>query len=96
MSKTLGRNEACHCGSGKKYKQCCLTKDEAKQRKAREKAAAKAAKETPAAESSEETDKDLGHAAPRQKKSTQQPWKRRNVETHGFHKVAMPRKIGSG
>jgi hypothetical protein len=24
----LGRNEPCHCGSGKKYKKCCLTKDE--------------------------------------------------------------------
>jgi len=23
-----GRNEPCHCGSGKKYKQCCLRKDE--------------------------------------------------------------------
>lgn len=26
MSK-LGRNDACHCGSGKKYKKCCLEKD---------------------------------------------------------------------
>lgn len=25
----LGRNEACHCGSGKKYKRCCLSLDEA-------------------------------------------------------------------
>lgn len=24
----LGRNEPCHCGSGKKYKKCCATKDE--------------------------------------------------------------------
>ena len=24
----LGRNEPCHCGSGKKYKKCCLRKDE--------------------------------------------------------------------
>jgi tetratricopeptide (TPR) repeat protein len=24
-----GRNEPCHCGSGKKYKHCCLGKDEA-------------------------------------------------------------------
>ena len=27
MSKT-GRNERCPCGSGKKYKHCCLAKDE--------------------------------------------------------------------
>jgi tetratricopeptide (TPR) repeat protein len=25
----IGRNEPCPCGSGKKYKQCCLAKDEA-------------------------------------------------------------------
>jgi tetratricopeptide (TPR) repeat protein len=25
----LGRNDPCHCGSGNKYKRCCLSKDEA-------------------------------------------------------------------
>jgi hypothetical protein len=25
---TPGRNDPCHCGSGKKYKKCCLAKDE--------------------------------------------------------------------
>jgi tetratricopeptide (TPR) repeat protein len=28
MAKT-GRNDPCHCGSGKKYKRCCLEKDNA-------------------------------------------------------------------
>ncbi|MDQ5962383.1 MAG: hypothetical protein QG653_190 [Patescibacteria group bacterium] len=28
MSNKLGRNHPCHCGSEKKYKKCCLTKDE--------------------------------------------------------------------
>jgi tetratricopeptide (TPR) repeat protein len=28
MAKT-GRNDPCHCGSSKKYKRCCLGKDEA-------------------------------------------------------------------
>ncbi|ABZ83764.1 conserved hypothetical protein [Heliomicrobium modesticaldum Ice1] len=28
MSK-IGRNGQCHCGSGKKYKKCCMAKDEA-------------------------------------------------------------------
>jgi tetratricopeptide (TPR) repeat protein len=28
----IGRNDPCHCGSGKKYKRCCLDKDEAAQR----------------------------------------------------------------
>lgn len=27
--KKLGRNDPCHCGSGLKYKKCCLSKDEA-------------------------------------------------------------------
>jgi hypothetical protein len=27
-----GRNDPCHCGSGNKYKKCCLTKDEAAER----------------------------------------------------------------
>lgn len=27
-----GRNEPCHCGSGAKYKKCCLAKDEAPER----------------------------------------------------------------
>jgi hypothetical protein len=30
----IGRNEPCPCGSGKKYKQCCLAKDEAAARAA--------------------------------------------------------------
>jgi hypothetical protein len=28
MSK-IGRNDPCHCGSGQKYKKCCLAKDDA-------------------------------------------------------------------
>ena len=30
----IGRNDRCPCGSGKKYKQCCLAKDEAAERAA--------------------------------------------------------------
>jgi len=29
---SLGRNDPCHCGSGKKYKKCCLKKDQAAER----------------------------------------------------------------
>ncbi|WP_213318351.1 SEC-C metal-binding domain-containing protein [Chlamydiifrater volucris] len=29
MSKKPNRNDPCHCGSGKKYKQCCLKKEAA-------------------------------------------------------------------
>ncbi|SFC44066.1 SEC-C motif-containing protein [Alkalibacterium subtropicum] len=28
QTKKLGRNDPCHCGSGKKYKKCCLDKDQ--------------------------------------------------------------------
>jgi SEC-C motif len=31
----LGRNEPCHCGSGAKYKRCCLGKDEEAERQAK-------------------------------------------------------------
>ena len=44
MTKT-GRNDPCHCGSGKKYKRCCLDKDEAAERATR--AAVEAAKPPP-------------------------------------------------
>jgi len=40
----LGRNEPCKCGSAKKYKKCCLEKDETKNRKEREKASLNAEK----------------------------------------------------
>ncbi len=29
----LGRNDICWCGSGKKYKRCCLDRDERTRRK---------------------------------------------------------------
>src|SRR6056297_42933 len=32
----IGRNEPCPCGSGKKYKKCCLDKDQIEQRAQRE------------------------------------------------------------
>lgn len=33
----IGRNDPCHCGSGKKYKKCCAAKDEALRREALDK-----------------------------------------------------------
>ena len=45
-----GRNEPCHCGSGRKYKHCCLEKDEKKATAARAKAAAAAEAPEPAAD----------------------------------------------
>ncbi|HET6896844.1 MAG TPA: SEC-C metal-binding domain-containing protein [Vicinamibacteria bacterium] len=33
---SLGRNEPCHCGSGRKYKKCCLEQDAGRLRSERE------------------------------------------------------------
>lgn len=30
LKKSIGRNSLCPCGSGKKYKNCCLNKQEKK------------------------------------------------------------------
>jgi hypothetical protein len=94
MSNPLpGRNDLCHCGSGKKYKHCCLAKDEAAERQKRAAAekTAPAAETTPAAEGATG-----GEAAPERtrppKHATQQPWKR--AENRGFPKLNVPRRIG--
>ena len=79
-----GRNEPCRCGSGRKYKQCCLDKDEAEARVARAKAVAEAP----------ESSSDAAPASPRAPKhTTQQPWKA--SPTRGAHqRVRTPRKVG--
>ena len=47
MPNKTGRNDPCHCGSGQKYKRCCLEKDRAAESKVlAAQAAAAAAKET--------------------------------------------------
>jgi hypothetical protein len=43
----IGRNDRCPCGSGKKYKQCCLAKDEVAERTAREQHRAVATTQAP-------------------------------------------------
>ncbi len=60
----IGRNDACPCGSGKKYKKCCLDKDEGKNRKEREKAALNSAKVMAAEEKAAEDRGDKKPAAP--------------------------------
>ena len=82
-----GRNEPCHCGSGRKYKQCCLEKDDARASAARAEAASQAAVE-PATSAPA--------APPRpQKHQTQQPWKA--ATSKGFvPKARTPRKVGGG
>lgn len=89
-----GRNDPCHCGSGRKYKQCHLDKDEAALRAAR-------AKESEAANPAD-TDASpapapapMAPAAP--KHATHQPWKKGgSTNTRGFQRMSAPRKVGSG
>jgi hypothetical protein len=86
VEANLGRNDPCPCGSGKKYKQCCLGKDEEKARAAR----AKAAAEAPVA-----AEEEGAAPAPRAPKhQTRQPWKKAATNTHGFGKTSLPRKVG--
>ena len=86
MTTPLGRNDPCHCGSGKKYKQCHLAADEQKAREARKKAEDAAPTEpaspAPAA------------AQPQKRKPTPQPWKRGGQNTRGFARVSATRKVG--
>ena len=81
----IGRNDPCHCGSGRKYKQCCLAKDEAAERAARAKAAEK---ETSAPEPEAQR-----AAPPPPKHTTRQPWKGQQ-NTRGFGKLNIPRRSG--
>ncbi|MFN8061914.1 MAG: SEC-C metal-binding domain-containing protein [Vicinamibacterales bacterium] len=88
---TLGRNDPCHCGSGRKYKQCCLSKDEAEARAARVAAAeaAAAADASPQAAAS-----DAASTAKTPKAHTHQPWKKAATNTHGFQRRSSVRKVG--
>jgi hypothetical protein len=83
---TLGRNDPCHCGSGKKYKHCCLDKDEGAER----------AKRTDAPEG-EQVVQAPAHEKPAPphppKRPTTQPW-RRGPENRGGVKFNIPRRSG--
>ena len=80
-----GRNEPCRCGSGRKYKHCCLGKDDAQASAARVKAAAQVP--APSAEEISSTPKKAA------KPPTAQPWKART--TRGFvPRSRTPRKVG--
>ena len=94
QEKRPGRNEPCHCGSGKKYKHCCLAKDDELDRQARAKAAEEAAERVAAAGSEEHAEHHERAARP-PRKAPEQPW-RSGKGAGGFHKISAPRKIGSG
>ena len=82
-----GRNEPCHCGSGRKYKHCCLAKDDQQAAAARASAAAEAAAQSPEAATPAPT------RTP--KHQTHQPWKA--TTSRGFvPRTRTPRKVGGG
>lgn len=86
-TKHPGRNEPCPCGSGKKYKHCCLEKDAEAERVAREKEANAA---PPPAEPQDEAPQRVS-PPPR---VTEQPWKRTAQRNRGFRRITTPRKAG--
>ncbi len=60
-----GRNDPCPCGSGKKYKKCCMEKDEAAARQAyAEMLKAQAATETQAPAAAEAAEEKAGEPHP--------------------------------
>ena len=86
-----GRNDPCHCGSGRKYKQCCLDTDEKAASAARAEAAAAAEK----AAASEPDGEGAAAAKPKRppKPETHQPW--RASTNRGFvQRSRTPRKVG--
>ena len=91
MVHNPGRNDTCHCGSGRKYKHCCLDKDEALAQAARAKAESEAPVEAPADEPAEAPVKQRPPKA-----ASYQPWKRSATNTQGFQRMSTPRKVGGG
>jgi hypothetical protein len=92
-----GRNDPCHCGSGKKYKKCCEDKDAAaththleKQWTEAEKTAAKASEEAKA--EAAKNPANVSHK-PAQKSSHTGAQKHNTMAVPKFY---MPRKTGGG
>ena len=89
----LGRNDKCHCDSGKKYKQCHMKADEAARREARAKQAEAAAAAADSDESREAQDAEV--RKPKVKhQQTQQSWKR-GAQPAGGSQRSLPRKVGN-
>lgn len=80
-----GRNEPCHCGSGRKYKRCCLEKDNAALAAANARVAGDMAAQP--AESAREIQKR------RAKHQTEQPWKASTSRVF-VPRPRGPRKVG--
>ena len=87
-AKRPGRNELCHCGSGKKYKHCCLAKDEEEDWAAQEHRAGATPQAAPA------EDAPPASRTPRPPRAVNQPWKDAGRRMPGSRRIATPRKAG--
>jgi len=84
-----GRNNPCHCGSGNKYKRCCLSKDEEMDRAARAETAELA---TPSVAQENAPAQDT----PERPRPSAQPWKRAAAAKRSFPRFMAPsRRSGS-
>ena len=98
--KNTGRNDACPCDSGKKYKKCHLQGDEEKRSKdmakAAKEAAAKAAEEEAKEESTEEKKDDHGRPPEhRGRKGASTKPKPKPKPGTVARQVSTPRKAGT-
>ena len=96
---STGRNDACPCGSGKKYKKCHLLKDEESHNKAvakAQEAAAKAAAAEAEAEGEEPAETKEGTTHPPESKGHKfAPKVPKPKPTPGSRQVSTPRKAGT-
>lgn len=95
----IGRNDPCHCGSGKKYKKCCMAKDQASESKSLqenwEKSVAKAKAE---AEKNEKEAAKMAKEAPTQTHTPKHAPSSTKQQHPTFvpNQVNLPRKSGGG
>lgn len=93
----IGRNDPCHCGSGKKYKKCCEAKDQAKEHTVLEKQWKAAEKEF---EKNKEKEAEQAKASPDKAVPGHHPEPSKPVvqkhQTFAAPKFNMPRKAGGG
>jgi hypothetical protein len=90
-----GRNDPCHCGSGKKYKKCCEAADQTKQHSELEAKWQDAVKAMPKPDDS--TAPAGTNAPPVSKKHTDKPSPApQRHQTFVAPKFNMPRKAGGG
>ena len=91
-SADVGRNDPCHCGSGKKYKKCCMAKDESAEHSALEEQWAKSA-----ADAKAQAEKKAKEAPPAPSKTSAKPLSgEQRHPTFVPHQVNMPRRSGGG